>query len=136
MSFEIEKVANTKAVVMKSGAVGVACENRAEFRKAMGLTSAEAKRRWPQYLLDTGRTLNGKVTTGMTEGKIITTKLVTNKEKGTWYASGLLASHKKLVLPAPKAPKSEAPQINIEGVMAALKAAGLGDEAIAALLKA
>ena len=82
---------NTKDVVM----------SRVEFAKAKGYGNAEAKREYPNYLLDCGRASNAIVSAAMASGKIVIVAHGATKDGGN--IKYLRTDSAKFLVPATKA---------------------------------
>lgn len=86
---------------LKSGAEAIRPMNRKEFKESKGLTNAEAKRLFPDYLRECGIVANTAIAAKMTAGEIVCQAVTIGKE-GEIRAKFLPASHKSFVAPESK----------------------------------
>lgn len=124
---------NVKMATLKSGAVSTRALNRAEYRAAHKLTNAEAKRRYPTYLLELGKANNGMVAAALGSGAILITGSTANSETGTGSLRYVLATHKSVqeVVVKEKATRAEN---KVQRLMEILAAKGMSPEEIAEAL--
>jgi|GEM_PF-3016047 len=124
---------NVKTATLKSGAVSTRALSRAEYRAAHRLTNAEAKRRYPTYLLELGKANNGMVAAALGSGAILITGSTTNPETGTGALKFVLSTHKSVQQVAVK-DKAEKAEDKVRRLMAILEGQGMTAQEIAEAL--